>query len=164
MTAPITEKPFPWKCAGCGERSVVRTSVNYTTRVEHDGRVHTVTVPDLSMPRCPNCGHTIRDSAANQRITAALRAQLGLLSPEQIRGNREALSLTQKQLADRLGIADATLSRWENGIQIQQRSLDRLMRLFFGLTEVRNRLADEAGLSALGVEVIEPARSRHAGR
>src|SRR5206468_2036653 len=140
------------------------TSVNYTTRVEHDGRVHTVTVPDLSMPRCPNCGHTVRDSAANQRITEALRTQLGLLSPERIRSNREALGLTQKQLADRLGIADATLSRWENGVQIQQRSLDRLMRLFFGLTEVRDRLADGAGLLTLGVEIIDPPRHRHALR
>ncbi len=50
---------------------------------------------------------------------------------------RESLGLTQKQLADFLLISDSTLSRWETGGQIQQKSLDRLLRAFFALEEFR---------------------------
>jgi hypothetical protein len=49
-----------------------------------------------------------------------------------------------------LRIASATVSRWETGAQIQQRALDLLMRLFFGLSEVRSALADEQTVRTLG--------------
>ena len=51
------------------------------------------------------------------------------------------LGLTQKQLADKLGLAEATLSRWETGAQIRQRSLDKLLRLFFDLAMVQEALS-----------------------
>jgi hypothetical protein len=47
-------------------------------------------------------------------------------------------------------ITSATVSRWETGAQIQQRALDLLMRLFFGLAEVRSALADEQTVRTLG--------------
>ncbi len=39
-----------------------------------------------------------------------------------------------------LQIAEATLSRWETGAQIQQRSLDKLLRGFFGIEALRRFL------------------------
>ncbi len=88
-----------------------------------------------------NAHEMVLTDAANRRITDTFRDQLGLLKPAQIRSNRETLGLTQKQLAGLLGIAEATLSRWETGGQIQQRSLDKLLRLFFLLPEVRSALS-----------------------
>src|SRR5207249_11354102 len=108
-------KPFPWKCGYCRARAVQPAVVPYTTEAEYDGRTYTVTVPELKVPRCQNCGELVLDSAANRQITDALRQQIGLLAPEQIRQNREALDLTQRQLASHLGIAEATVSRWETG-------------------------------------------------
>jgi putative zinc finger/helix-turn-helix YgiT family protein len=145
-----TTKPFPWKCGHCRQRAVNPATVSYTTEVEHDGRAYTVTVPDLTVPRCDNCGEMVLDTAANERITDALREQLGLLKPAQVRAGREALGLTQEQFAAKLRIASATVSRWETGAQIQQRALDLLMRLFFGLAEVRSALADEQVVRTLG--------------
>lgn len=146
-------KPFPWKCGHCRKRAVDLSSEPYSVELEHDGRSYSVSIPDLEAPRCKECGEVVLDDAANQRISDAFRRQLGLLTPKQIRSNREALLMTQKQLASRLGIAEATLSRWENGGQIQQRALDRLLRLFFELAEVRTALVDDADVCELGTSV-----------
>jgi hypothetical protein len=37
-------------------------------------------------------------------------------------------------------VGPATVSRWETGGQVQQRSLDKLLRLYFTLPEVRRAL------------------------
>jgi DNA-binding transcriptional regulator YiaG len=37
--------------------------------------------------------------------------------------------LTQKQFAHLLGVGEATVSRWETGAQIQQRAMDRFLRV-----------------------------------
>ena len=135
-------KPFPWKCGHCGVRAVHRESVpDYTTEIAHDGRPYTVTLSSLEAPCCRHCGTLYLDREANEQISLAFRRQVHLLTPEEIRRSREALGLTQKELASRLGVAEATLSRWETGAQIQQQSLDRLLRLFFGLDVVRAALA-----------------------
>ena len=51
----------------------------------------------------------------NIAISQALRKAAGLLVPIEIQEKRKALGLTQKQLAERLLVADATISRWETG-------------------------------------------------
>jgi putative zinc finger/helix-turn-helix YgiT family protein len=115
--------------------------VPYTTQIDHDCRKYTVTIPDLVVPKCGNCGTIVLDEEANRRISAAFREMAGLLSPDEIRNQRLALGLTQQDLADLLGVAVSTLSRWETGGQIQQRSLDRFMRIFFRFPSVRAELA-----------------------
>jgi putative zinc finger/helix-turn-helix YgiT family protein len=150
MTTPPT-KPFPWKCGHCGERAIFREKVYYETEIALDiGELHIIAIPDLIAPKCRNCGRMIFDDPVNRRITNALREQVGLLKPAQIRAGREALGLTQEQLAAKLRIASATVSRWETGAQVQQRALDLLMRLYFGLSEVRSALADEERACTLG--------------
>lgn len=139
----ITTKPFPWKCSRCKERTVRPAVVPYSVDVGHDGRSYQVVVPDLEVPKCMRCGKLVFDDAANLRVTREFRVQLGLLEPAEIRGRREELGLTQRELANLLGIAEATLSRWETGIQIQQRAFDRFLRVFFALPEVRRKLAGQ---------------------
>lgn len=55
------------------------------------------------------------------------------MPPELIRRTRERLKLSQKQLAEELQVAESTLSRWESGMQIQQRAMDQYLRLVFTL-------------------------------
>ncbi len=116
--------------------------MDYTTEIVHDGRPYQVSVPALRTPRCqnPECRAILLDTAANRRITQAFRRAANLLEPEEIRRRREALGLTQAALAEWLEVGAATVSRWETGAQIQQRSLDKLLRLFFDLPEVRRAL------------------------
>lgn len=148
-----SSRPFPWKCGYCRERAVKPAVSAYATEAEHDGRTYTVSVSDLKAPRCEKCGELVLDGSANRQISDALRRQIQLLSSEQIRQNREALGLTQKQLASQLRIAEATLSRWESGGQIQQRALDTLLRLYFSFADVRSVLTDENRLANLGAEI-----------
>ena len=139
---PTATKPPPWKCGTCRARAVVPTVLpHYEAEIDHDGRTYTIALPDLAAYRCEQCGAVVLDDAANEKISQALRRQVGLLTPEEIRGRRQELGLTQKQLACCLGIAEATLSRWETGDQIQQRSLDRFLRVLFGFPSVRAVLA-----------------------
>src|SRR4051812_2082365 len=99
------------KCAKCRERSVVVVTELYSTVVEHDGRSYSITIPDLTLLKCqnPKCANRILDDEVDDRVSAALREAVGLMPPQDIRTGRVALGFTQKQLADRLGIAEATL-------------------------------------------------------
>jgi putative zinc finger/helix-turn-helix YgiT family protein len=138
----MPERQFSKKCGKCHQRSVSLVAVPYTTQIDHDGRNYTVTIPDLMVPKCSNCGTISLDEEANRQISACFRRQAGLLSPEQIRDQRSRLGLTQDALADLLGVAASTLSRWETGAQIQQRSFDRYLRSFFAVPELRRALAN----------------------
>jgi putative zinc finger/helix-turn-helix YgiT family protein len=151
--APV-ELPFPWICGKCRQHAVERQTLPYSTEVQYDGRLYTVDVPEFRVPRCQNCGAMVLDDDANDQITEALRHQLGLLSPQQIRSNHEALGMRQRDLANLLGVGESTVSRWETGSQIQQKSLDKLMRLYFAIPEVRRALADRDRIAELGSEVV----------
>jgi putative zinc finger/helix-turn-helix YgiT family protein len=148
-------KPFPWKCGECRERAVHPATLDtYTAELDHDGRKYLITLRQFSVARCERCGAIVLDDAANRRLSEALRAAAGLLQPHEVRAGREGLGLTQRELAGYLQIADATLSRWETGAQIQQRSMDRLLRGFFLVPEFRRFLGVPDRGSAVSVEPI----------
>jgi putative zinc finger/helix-turn-helix YgiT family protein len=159
-------KPFPWKCRKCGQAAVRPAVVSYPAKMEHDGRVYEFTVRGLRAPRCENCREVFPDAQANRQISQTFRREAKLLRPEQILRYREALDLTQKELANALGIAEATVSRWETGAQIQQRSLDNLLRIFFGFPDLR-RLLTESGLAEIGLvpedQLVGNASERRSG-
>lgn len=139
MTAKM--KPFPWKCTHCRARNVLPATLpSYEREVEHDGRKYTVALADFPVLQCGNCGELSLDDEANHRISDALRSKVGLLFPVEIRQRREALGLTQKQVAACLQISESTLSRWETGAQLQQRCMDKILRAFFDLEALRNYL------------------------
>jgi len=133
-------KPFPWFCPRCGKQQVIPDQVAYTIKVNHDGVLHSVHLPQLRVPRCVSCGDLLFEDQADDQISAALRAQLDLLTPEQITQNRQALGLSRKELADRLGVAEKMLAKWEDKFRIQSRSEDNLLRLYFALPDVRRAL------------------------
>jgi putative zinc finger/helix-turn-helix YgiT family protein len=110
--------------------------------VEHDGRSYHIAIPKLKVLKCASCGALVLDDEANAQVSDALRREAGLLMPGEIRQQREALGLTQKQLANYLQVGESTLSRWETGAQIQQRSLDRFLRIFFSIPQARALLGE----------------------
>lgn len=134
------ERTFSRKCGKCRQRMVQIAVVPYEVQVDHDGRKYRVEIAALSVPKCSNCGTISIDVEADKQIDAAFREVAGLLKPEQIRAGREELGLNQQEFADVLGIAASTLSRWENGVQVQQRSLDRFVRAFFNVPALREHL------------------------
>jgi putative zinc finger/helix-turn-helix YgiT family protein len=109
-------KPFPWKCGTCRERGLVPSVIDYRTEITHDGRKYALALASLSVFRCERCGAIVLDDEADQRISEALRTAAGLLSPQEIQRGREKLGLTQKKLAHHLQVDEATLARWETGV------------------------------------------------
>jgi putative zinc finger/helix-turn-helix YgiT family protein len=112
----------------------------YEYEISHDGRPPVlIRIPDLEVVACinPDChpddpGETeILDDAALRRIGDETSRQLGLLTPAEIRENRERLGLNQQELQELLGLGGNSLSRWENGRVYQSRSMDTLLRLVF---------------------------------
>jgi putative zinc finger/helix-turn-helix YgiT family protein len=122
-------RAFPKRCGKCGEEAMRLAAVPYCTTIEHDGRAYQVEIPSLTVPRCGNCQAISIDDEADQQISAAFRREARLLAPDEIRQGREKLGFTQKQFANLLGVGEATISRWETGAQIQQRALDRFLRV-----------------------------------
>ena len=125
----MTDRSYPKRCGKCGQKQMHLATMQYAATVEHDGRAYRVELPALTAPRCKNCKSISVDDDADCQISAALRREARLLSPDEIRQGRERLGLTQKQFANLLGIGESTVSRWETGAQIQQRALDRFLRV-----------------------------------
>jgi putative zinc finger/helix-turn-helix YgiT family protein len=141
---PRADRPFPWRCRHCGKDEVVMATVSYDAEVRHDGRVYAFTVPQLNLPVCKACGEKVFTEKVDDQIGDALRAHLHLLTPAEIRTALERLGLTQKETAERLGIAEATLSRWLTDTQIQSRALDNWLRAFFTFPSVREAFGGES--------------------
>jgi putative zinc finger/helix-turn-helix YgiT family protein len=154
------ERPFPWRCPKCLKKEVYLAHIPYTAEVAHDGRSYTIAIPELHVPRCRACGELVFGSSADDQIMDALRAHVRLLKPQQIRNSRKALGLSQQEMAERLGVAEATISRWETGGLIQSRAMDNLLRAYFALPELRAVLLGSGQDPDLGTTV---AQGRTAG-
>jgi DNA-binding transcriptional regulator YiaG len=126
------------------------TTIRYDAEVRHDGRLHAFTVPHLHLPVCEACGARVFTEKVDDQINAALRSHLHLLTPAEMRAALQRVGMTQKEAAERLGIAEATLSRWLNETQIQSRSMDNLLRVFFAFPQVRTALNGDSQDPQLG--------------
>src|ERR1700722_4758650 len=113
------DRPFPWRCFECKAKEVFPHATDYTTTVKHDGREYMVRVPDLAIPTCRKCGAQTFSIGDDDRIFAALRAQIGLQTPAAIYKGRTKLQLNQQELAEQLGVAKESISRWETGAMFQ---------------------------------------------
>ena len=132
----------PGKCMNCRQLAVAPACIpSYSTEMEHDGRGYHLEIANLDVFRCENCGTLSLDDVACDRIFDALRSAAGLLDPSEIRGRREALGLSREELADLLQVSEGALGRWEEGAQLHQRSVDRFLRAFFEVEELRHYLA-----------------------
>ena len=134
MTSPYTSR-----CGSCGEPTVKRVHLErYETTRSHDGREYPLSVPELDAYQCDSCMEVTLDDDGEERVTVALYDAAKLLRPAQIRSERERLGYMAKELAELLGVSPSTLSRWENGNQIQQRQTDRSMRQLFAVPAARD--------------------------
>ena len=158
----MKHKPFPWRCPDCGLKEVRPVAVPYTAEVKHDGRVHTIEIDRLEIPTCQSCGERLFSKHVDEKISQALRSQLRLLSPDQIRTGLRKLDLSQKEVAARLGVAEATFSRWMTGSVIQSRASDNLLRVYFAFPEVRQALVGEQQDAALGLVAADPPTAKPA--
>ena len=129
-------------------------TTEYEAEVRHDGRLHTFTIANLKLPVCQKCGESVFTEKVDAQVNDALRAHLNLLTPAQIRDGVKRVGMSQKDVARRLGIAEATLSRWLNETQIQSRAMDNLLRAFFAFPQLRTALCGETQDPELGLSDV----------
>lgn len=137
------QKSYPSRCIQCGKKRVQPAMIRHEVKKNHDGRAYELVIEQLPVNRCASCSEIYFTNDSDDAISAALRLKLNLLAPEEIRANIESLGIQQKQLADCLGVAPETMSRWINGAMIQSRAMDNLLRAYFGSAEVRTKLKGE---------------------
>ncbi len=155
------ERAFPWRCRHCGKEEVRLAKTNYAAEVRHDGRLHKFTIPDLELPVCQACGERVFTEKVDAQVNDALRTHINLLTPAQIREAIKRVGMSQKDVTKCLGIAEATLSRWLSEVQIQSRSMDTLLRIFFGFPEVRVTLCSGSQVPQLGLsDVVQTSSPR----
>ena len=145
-------RPFPWKCSNCGKEVVRPAKVDYSMKVKHDGVIHVLHVPRLSIPRCRSCGNLVVTSAVDDKLNDILRAHFGLLTPDQIRANIQKLGISQQELGEWLDVAPETISRWMTGALIQSSRMNKRLRMFFAFPEAREMLRRLDAEPALGIE------------
>lgn len=134
-------KPFPWRCGTCRNRTAVQVIIpDHAATLHHDGRQYTIRVENFCVVQCSVCNTIILDESANRTLTNKLREVAGLLTPEEIRRQRERLNLRQKEVAHSLQVSESTFSRWETDSQIQQRVMDRFLRCYYSFRQVRDYL------------------------
>ncbi len=153
------ERAFPWRCHHCGKKEVRLAKTNYAAEVRHDGRLHAFTIAGLELPVCQACGEMVFTEKVDAQVNDALRAHINLLTPAQIRDAIKRVGMSQKDVAKCLGIAEATLSRWLSEVQIQSRSMDTLLRIFFGFPEVRVTLCSGSQVPSLGLSDVAQTSS-----
>jgi hypothetical protein len=67
-TAEKRTRPFPWYCPKCRRQEVTRVTIPYQCQRVHNGQSITVTLPNLSVPRCGHCGELVFDYDAEEQI------------------------------------------------------------------------------------------------
>ncbi len=114
-------------CPICGEIDI--TTKRETHRVDYGSGEH-LTELQLPVPvsRCDTCGFEYLEDSAEHLKHIAVCDFPGVLSPEEIRGIRKALGMTQVSFARLTGLGEASLNRWQNGLAIQSYADDRYLR------------------------------------
>lgn len=138
------------KCHKCGKPFERRVAPARVEKMKYDGARHEVLVEGMPQWQCDACKITVTDDDSDTVVQDCLRRHIGLLTAEEIREARTALGLTQSQLAELVGCAAESLSRWENGAILQSRSYDRLLRIFFHLPIARDLLRAVGPDSSVG--------------
>lgn len=145
----LQDRPYPHRCAACGQTTVNAVQIPYDARVRHDGKLHTFHIPSLRIDQCDHCGEQYFIAETDEQISVGLCRHLGMQTVDEIRAGIKKCGVSQNMFAEHLGIAAETVSRWLDDGVTQTRSLDKLMRLYFTMPSVRSALADCRGIPAV---------------
>lgn len=100
--------------------------------------------------RCSTCGEIeyLGDMAdeTSRRAVVFVRAEDGLLGPDDILALRAKYGLSQAALERLIGAGEKTVVRWEKGTVAQNRTADTLLRVLTDHPDVVAQLAEERGI------------------
>jgi putative zinc finger/helix-turn-helix YgiT family protein len=115
-------------CPGCGSEKVSSSMQEhkFTYGVSDAAVELSASVP---VRKCDECGFCFLDSEADDICHEIVCKHLGFMTPKQIKGLRELHKLSQSQFAILTSLGEATLSRWERGVNIQNEAYDNYLYL-----------------------------------
>jgi putative zinc finger/helix-turn-helix YgiT family protein len=148
---PAADRPYPRECPKCGQTSVMPNRMDYQDTVRFDGHSVTYLARDIEIPICGNCGEKVFSEQVDAQLCEALQRHLHLLTPAEIRDGIGKLGLSDKEVADRLGIAEDLLWRWTHGFAVPSRAMDNLLRVFLQVPEARTVLSVPAIESTMNI-------------
>ena len=115
------------RCSMCGHSPLEPRLIDETFEYEADGETVIVTAHHVPVRVCANCGESYSGPAAARVEHEAICHALDLLTPAEIKSLREQLGWSQQCLADLTGLGIATVSRWERGRLLQNRSNNKVL-------------------------------------
>jgi putative zinc finger/helix-turn-helix YgiT family protein len=120
-------------CAECGSSNLTWSQEEY--RFQYGKGAEAIELSaKVEVQKCGECGFSSMGPTAERACHDAICEHLGLMKPDQIKGLRDYCKLTQAEFSKITGLGEATLSRWERGIVIQNEAYDNYMYLL-GLRE-----------------------------
>ena len=116
------------QCMSCGKATLDERhgDFEYEWPAELSRKASTFRAADWR--ECSDCGARLLSPLLIQRIEAKRYKIAGLLTPAEIKAARTRLGLTQVEMARQLGVGDKSYTRWENGLSIQSKAIDTLIR------------------------------------
>ncbi len=118
------------RCPACGQGRLLPTTVTDQFVHEEDGVAKPVIVEKVPVEKCTKCTEVFRGPEAARLHHEAVCKTFGFLTPQEIAELRDKiLRLTQEEFSRLTGIGLATISRWECGRLVQNRAMDRYLRL-----------------------------------
>lgn len=151
-------------CADCGSSNVETYEEDYTFAYGIGESIVKLT-DRIPIRKCSDCDFSFRDCVADDICHEAVCRHLGVMTPRQIKSLREQYELTQAEFSEVTKLGEATLSRWERGIVIQNEAYDNYLYLL-GFTENLERVRNHertGNMEESPVESVETTRqNQHA--
>jgi len=143
-----------FRCPECGGSDIVTSEEEYRFPYGF-GKEAVELKATVPVRKCNDCTFSYTDHAAESICHDAICEHLGVMKPSQVKALRRLCNMTQAEFADMTALGQATLSRWERGIVIQNQAYDNYLYLmgFSGNLDriaKRKKLGTEEVLQAAG--------------
>jgi putative zinc finger/helix-turn-helix YgiT family protein len=115
-------------CMKCGSTNIETQEREDT--FEYGGREKPfIVTARFPVHTCRECGFSFTDGHAEKLRHDAACRQLGVMTPDEVRAVREKYGMNQAKFAELTKLGEASLSRWERGVLIQNEANDQLLYL-----------------------------------
>jgi len=115
-------------CPECGSGNVKTSEEEYSFPYGV-GEYAVNLKPRVPIRTCSDCGFSFLDHFGEGICHEAVCKHLGVMTPSQIKALRGLYELTQAQFSEITKLGEATLSRWERGVVIQNQAYDNYLYL-----------------------------------
>jgi YgiT-type zinc finger domain len=115
-------------CAACGS-GAVQTTTEVETFTYGAGEERADLTVEVPVRTCSKCGSSHTDVSAEEIRHAAVCRHLGVMPPGEVSAVRTRYGMSRAEFAHLTRIGEASLSRWENGLNVQNRAMDDYLYL-----------------------------------